>query len=141
MTDDLYRQAILQVARDAVGAGGLEEPDARVIVDNPICGDRIVMEVRMADGTIEALAHKVRGCVLCQAAASLIGANAAGVDKDSADTVLESVAAMLTGTGAPPSGRWQDVAIFAPVAAHKSRHECVLLPFEALRRALEAADR
>jgi nitrogen fixation NifU-like protein len=41
--------------------------------------------------------------------------------------------------GAPEAaGRsWPELAAFAPVHAHKSRHECVLLPFEALIRALD----
>ena len=30
---------------------------------------------------------------------------------------------------------WPELAAFAPVHAHKSRHECVLLPFEALYQA------
>ena len=141
MTDDLYRQAILEKAREAVGAGSLESPDARVVVENPVCGDRIVMEIRIADGTIAALAYKVRGCVLCQAAASLIGSCAVGADRDTVDAVGDAVAAIMEGTGEPPSGLWQDLAIFTSVAAHKSRHQCVLLPFEALRRAFDAAAR
>jgi NifU-like protein involved in Fe-S cluster formation len=30
--------------------------------------------------------------------------------------------------------------VFAPVHAHKSRHDCVLLPFEALTRALDQVE-
>jgi hypothetical protein len=36
---------------------------------------------------------------------------------------------------------WPELAAFAPVHAHKSRHECVLLPFEALIRALDQVER
>jgi nitrogen fixation protein NifU and related proteins len=35
---------------------------------------------------------------------------------------------------------WPELAAFAPVHAHKSRHECVLLPFEALIRALDQVE-
>jgi len=140
MTDDLYKQAILANAKAATGDGSLDEPDARVVVENPVCGDRIVLEIRMAEGKIAALAHKVRGCVLCQAAASVVGAHAAGADREAAEGVFGAVSAMLAGTGTPPaSGPWKDIAIFAPVAAQKSRHHCVLLPFEALRRAVGEA--
>jgi nitrogen fixation NifU-like protein len=32
---------------------------------------------------------------------------------------------------------WPELAAFAPVHAHKSRHDCVLLPFAALTQALD----
>jgi hypothetical protein len=35
---------------------------------------------------------------------------------------------------------WPELAAFVPVHAHKSRHECVLLPFEALIRTLDRVE-
>jgi nitrogen fixation protein NifU and related proteins len=34
---------------------------------------------------------------------------------------------------------WPELAAFEPVHRHKSRHDCVLLPFDALTQALEQA--
>jgi nitrogen fixation NifU-like protein len=135
----LHRKSILARAKDATGAGELENPDARAVVDNPVCGDRITLEIRMEGDAIESLAHKVRGCMLCQAAASLVGAHAPGCSRSEIDAVRQTLAAMLEGTIEPPAGRWRDLSIFAPVAEHKHRRHCVLLPFEALHRALDAA--
>ena len=139
MTAALYQQSILAQAKAAAGAGELEDLDARVVADNPVCGDRITMDIRMDGDIIDSLAHTVRGCVLCQAAASLIGARARGCSRAEIDDVRRSVAAVLNGTGGPPSGKWRDIGIFAPVAVHRHRHHCVLLPFEALHRVLDAA--
>lgn len=139
MTAARYQQAILARAKDATGAGELEHPHARVVADNPVCGDRVAMDIRLAGDAIESLAHNVRGCVLCQAAASVIGAQAPDCSRAEIDAVRRTIAAMLDGTGEPPSGRWRDLAIFMPVAAQRHRHHCVLLPFEALHRALDAA--
>lgn len=135
----LYQKAILAHAKEAVGAGTLDDADARVTVDNPLCGDRITMEVRMSDGTVDAVAYKVRGCVLCQAAASVIAARAPGSTPAELATVQDDIRTMLKDGGTLPPGAWDDLSVFAPVAGHKSRHECVLLPFEALRRALDEA--
>ena len=44
------------------------------------------------------------------------------------------------GSGAP-GGDWSDYAALEPVRAHKSRHECVMLPLRALLAALAAGDR
>ena len=78
MSDDLYHQAILDLARRATGHGRLEAPQASVRVDNPLCGDRVTLDLDLVDGRVSAVAHQVRGCLLCQAAAAVIGARAPG---------------------------------------------------------------
>lgn len=136
MNDDLYQQALLDLARAAHGAGTLPSPDGTALRDSPLCGDRVRIEVTLAGGRIEALAHDVRGCLLCQAAASLLGLRGAGLDAAQAGMLREQVAAMLAGQ-APPAG-WPELALFAPVRPHRNRHGCVLLPFEALLAALDS---
>ena len=136
MSEDLYQQAILDFARAAKGAGRLADADASVTLDNPLCGDRVTIDVRVTDGRLEAVGHRVRGCALCEAAASVIGGTAAGRGVDELRAVYQAVAAMLAADAAPP---WPDLAAFDPVRAYKSRHECVLLPFEAFDEALGAA--
>ena len=133
----LYHDAIMRLAREATGAGQLDSPGASVELDNPLCGDRVAVEVRVDAGRLVALAHRVRGCVLCQAAASYLGRAAPGCDA-AALTVGRAQLAALLAKGAPiPAGRWEGASVFAPVAQAKSRHRCVLLPFEALAEALE----
>ena len=95
----------------------------------------------MDGGAVAAVAHKVRGCALCKAAASVIGARAPGQSAEDLRAVAAATAAMLTASGPePPDGPWRDIAAFRPVAARKSRHDCVLLPFQALLKALDKAD-
>ncbi|MCK5622914.1 MAG: iron-sulfur cluster assembly scaffold protein [Alphaproteobacteria bacterium] len=140
MNDDLYQKAILGKAREATGAGTMEEPDAHVTVDNPVCGDRVTMEIRLSDNGVAAVAHKVRGCLLCEAAASVIGANAPGATRAEIAAAREAVTALIEDGVEIPADGWSELSIFQPVTAHKSRYNCVLLPFEALSRALKAAD-
>lgn len=140
MNDDLYQKAILGKAREANGAGTLEEADASVTVDNPVCGDRVTMELRMEDGHVGAVAHKVRGCLLCEAAASVIGANAPGSSVAEIAAARDAVTALLKEGAEIPPDSWCDLVIFSPVTEHKSRHYCVLLPFEAFDRALAEAE-
>ncbi|HEM45675.1 MAG TPA: iron-sulfur cluster assembly scaffold protein [Alphaproteobacteria bacterium] len=139
MPRELYQDAILARAREATGAGTLDDADAIVTVHNPLCGDRITLALRKSDGTVAEVRHEVRGCVLCQAAASIIAARAPGRGRRDLVAIEAAVRGMLADGGALPPEAWTDLSIFAPVAAHKSRHECVLLPFEALHRALDAA--
>jgi nitrogen fixation protein NifU and related proteins len=144
MRDDLYHQAILDLAREATGHGRLEAPQVSVKVDNPLCGDRVTLDLEMADGRVGALSHQVRGCLLCQAAATVLGARAPGESAAALRATTERLLRLIVdGTGAAEGaaapGLWPELAAFAPVHRHKSRHECVLLPFVALVRALEQA--
>lgn len=140
MPDKLYQQAILGKAREAAGAGALADADAQVTLNNPVCGDRITLDVAIADGHVSAVAHKVRGCLLCEAAASVIGERAPGASFEEISANRAAIEALIHEGNAPGDDAWAELEIFAPVTEHKSRHHCVLLPFEALTRALEEAD-
>ena len=139
MRDDLYHQAILELARKAREASRLEAPQASVTVDNPLCGDRITLDLSLRDGRVGEVGHKVRGCLLCQAAAVVIGERAPGGTADELRAVARDLGEAIVKTPDAAGKRWPELAAFAPVHPHKSRHECVMLPFEALTRALDQA--
>ena len=144
MRDDLYHQAILDLAREATGHGRLQAPQVSIRVDNPLCGDRVTLDLELQDGRVSALGHQVRGCLLCQAAAAVIGARAPGQTAVALRENTERLRQLIVDGpgaegGAAIDGLWPELAVFAPVHRYKSRHECVLLPFTALGRALEQA--
>ena len=134
----MYHEAIKALATAATGHGTLASPDGRALVDNPLCGDRVEMEVSITEGRVAALAHQVRGCLLCCAAASAIGKRALGADLAEIERASMGVSEMLE-TQAPPPAGWQELDAFVPVHGHRSRYRCVQLPFEALLAALRAA--
>lgn len=138
-SDELYHDALVELARAATGAGTLESPAASATRDNPLCGDRVTFEVRLVDGRIAALAHRVRGCVLCQAAASFLGRVGPGATAGELRAAREALAALLEGVPLPP-GAASGLGVFEPVGSVKSRHACVLLPFDALADAVAGAE-
>ena len=135
MSEALYQQAIKDLARAAHGAGRLAAADGKALLDNPFCGDRVAVEIARRDGRIAAIAHETRGCLLCRAAASILGLRAVGHDAAGIAAAQAALRALLAGAGAAPSG-WPEFAVFVPARAHSSRHGCVLLPFAALAVAL-----
>ena len=139
MSLDLYHRAILEAAAAAVGAGELSSPHGRARIDNPLCGDRIDFEVRTSGARVSALAHRVRGCVLCEAAASVIGESAIGASAGEVAAVRGKVAAMLEGACEHFEPPWEALRIFVPARGFRSRHECVTLAFDALAAALSDA--
>jgi len=140
--EELYQQAIKTLAQEATGRGRLEPPAAHVRLENPLCGDRVDMYVRLEGGRVAALAHEVKGCLLCRAAAAAIGRRAPGARPEEIERVAAHLAEALE-RGAATQGEtgWEELAAFAPVHGHRSRYGCVLLPFKALAAAVGFARR
>jgi nitrogen fixation NifU-like protein len=137
--EDLYQEALVRLARERCGDGRLEGPAGVATLDSPLCGDRVTVEVRLAGGRIEALAHRVLGCVLCQASASLLGRGATGRTPAEVAAARQGLEALL-GRGQPIEEQpFGGLSVFAPVGAVPSRHACVLLPFDALQAAIAEA--
>ena len=140
MSDELYHQAILELAKRARQWRRLETPDASATVDNPLCGDRVTLDLNLANGRVSEVGHKVRGCLLCQAAAAVIETQAPGEPPAALRQVAEKLADAIASAPEQTGDLWPELKVFAPVHAHRSRHECVLLPFEALVKALDQID-
>lgn len=134
MSESLYQQAILDLSRAAHAAGRLVDPTVSVTIHNPLCGDRVTLDLRLGDGLVRGLGHRVRGCALCEAAASAIGKHASGATPTQLRQSGEEIAALIAGQDLNPV--WPELLAFRPVRDFKSRHRCVLLPFEALAQAL-----
>ena len=97
MSEALYHDAILALAKDRTHAGRLDAPARTGTLDNPLCGDRVTLDIELGDdGTIRRIRHFVRGCALCQAsaaalAAALEGRTAADLDAHMATNVRAPV--------------------------------------------------
>ena len=141
--EKLYQEAIKGHAKRGCRKGRLKSPDASATVDNPLCGDRVTVDINIEDGRVSELGHHVRGCLLCEAAASVIGCNAVGETPAALRAARATAERLLRGDGGAANGEaagsWPAIADFTPVRNFKSRHECVLLPFEALAKALDEA--
>ena len=136
MSEALYHKALVDRARAGFGKGRLPDATSSATVDNPLCGDRVTLDLAVQDGRIAAIGHHVRGCLLCEAAAATIAEYGRGADQATLDAMSAAARALMAEGTLDP--RWQCLEIFRPVHGAKSRRECVLLPFEALKRAASA---
>jgi len=136
VSEALYHKALVDRARAGFGKGRLPDATSSATVDNPLCGDRVTLDLAVQDGRIAAIGHHVRGCLLCEAAAATIAEYGRGADQATLDAMSAAARALMAEGTLDP--RWQCLEIFRPVHGAKSRRECVLLPFEALKRAASA---
>ena len=70
--DDMYREVILDHYKHPHNAGTLEHPDVSHEDNNPLCGDRIRIDLQIADGIVTDVRFQGRGCAISQASASLL---------------------------------------------------------------------
>lgn len=134
MNDQLYQDRIVALAKAKTGSGKLAAPTRSARRDNPLCGDRVTIDVRLdGEGRIAEIAHQVRGCLLCQASASALSSVAVGRDKAGVDAIRHDAERAIGREEGETSTLF---SAFRPVKSHKSRQECVMLPIEALADAL-----
>ena len=84
---DMYRQQILDHYKSPRNYGQLEDPTFTHVGENPMCGDEIRMDVRLADDgdddeVIERVAFSGDGCAISQAAASMLSTELPGTTID-----------------------------------------------------------
>jgi NifU-like protein involved in Fe-S cluster formation len=138
MSDPLYRKEILRLAADADGAGRLSAPHATATAHNPVCGDKVTVDLSVdTDGRVTAMAHDTKACVLAQASASVLGRSLAGTRREDVEALANAIAAMLVTKAPPPSPPFDAYAAFDGAVEHRTRHRCVLLPVEAVLAAFE----
>jgi nitrogen fixation protein NifU and related proteins len=82
--DDLYRDYILEHSRRPHNFGVLASPSASHEGANPLCGDRITMQLGIRDGKVAEVAFTGRGCAISQASASLLTDEVKGMTVDEA---------------------------------------------------------
>jgi nitrogen fixation NifU-like protein len=140
----LYKAALLRYAKDETHAGALAGADARATRNNPLCGDRVTLHVRMApqrDARIAAVAHEVKGCAICKASAAILAEAVPGRTAAEARALYAALEAMLGATdldaraGGPES---DPLAPLRGVRLFRGRRRCATLPWEALDAALTA---
>ena len=137
MLNDVYNRRILELAGTIPRIGRLEAPDASATAHSKLCGSTVTIDLKMDGDTVTDFAHDVKACALGQASSSIMARNVVGAKADELRDLRETVRRMLKENGAPPSGKWADVAVLEPVRDYKARHASTLLTFDAVVSAID----
>lgn len=136
MLDDLYREVILDHYRSPHHRGQLAGPDLVARGNNPVCGDEVTVQVRLADGTIAEVWTMGNGCSISQASASIMTGGVEGKTLDEALELVGEVEGMMRGKGAPEGEGLDDLVALEGVKKFPARVKCALLGWEALKEAI-----
>jgi nitrogen fixation NifU-like protein len=120
MRMDAYPVKILEHAKRPRLFGRMSHPDLGCEVVNPLCGDRIRVELRLAGGdTVDDIRFSGEMCAIARASASILLSSLAGMTAVAISDVSDE--RVLTALG-------------GPIASH--RRPCALLPLLALKGAI-----
>ena len=122
--DDLYREQIIDRYKNPQMRGELDPHDYTYEDDNPLCGDRIRIDLRVdGQGRITEAAFSGTGCAISQAAADLLVESVVGKS-------LEDVKAL---------GK-QDILGMLGIELGPVRLKCALLSLKVLKAGVYGVD-
>lgn len=141
---DLYQEVILDHGRRPRHAKRLDAFDATAKGDNPMCGDRVQVWVKLDADTIDRVGFEARGCAISVASADLMAETVQSRDKADTKALFEAFRTMArTGTCPACAAQLADpmerLAPLSGVHEYPSRVKCATLPWHALIAALDGA--
>jgi NifU-like protein involved in Fe-S cluster formation len=132
MLNEVYNRRILELAGNIPRLGRLADADASATAHSKLCGSTVTVDLKMAGDEVTDFAHDVKACALGQASSSIMAHNIVGARAQELRDLRETVRRMLKENGAPPEGKWSDIAVLEPVRDYKARHASTLLTFDAV---------
>ena len=142
---DLYQEVILDHAKNPRNFGPGAADDRKVVGHNPLCGDKLVLAVRVEDGTVTDAHFQGEGCAISKASASLMTESLKGKSVKEAEALYEGFHELVTGepldaaSGAKLENAQEQLgklAVFAGVAEYPARVKCASLAWHVLHAAL-----
>ncbi len=72
MSDDIYREIILDHYRNPRNKGKIENPDVTIHDSNPLCGDELDLFLKVDNDNVKDIKFDGKGCAICLASASML---------------------------------------------------------------------
>jgi nitrogen fixation NifU-like protein len=139
---ELYQEVILDHSKRPRNFGRLEGVTHQADGDNPLCGDRIHVELEMENGIVKGVAFDGEGCAISTASASLMTESLKGKTLEEAQALFHRMHETCTGQAEPGSEDQAPVelgklAVFEGVQQYPLRVKCATLAWHTMRNALD----
>jgi nitrogen fixation NifU-like protein len=142
----LYQEAILLHHRAPRHATALSAPTHSGAGNNPLCGDRVSLTLRVVEGRLLEAGCEVKGCAICRAAGSMMTEAIVGLELTEVASLSQRFLLALAATppaaeeplGAPAEAAddWGPLAALLEARRFPNRRRCASLSWEVLARAL-----
>lgn len=139
LTDELYRETILDHYHHPRHQGCITDPSVRIEGNNPLCGDEVTLYMTVKDGAISDLKLEAKGCSINMASGSMMSEAVHGQDIDKARQVIDTFKKMMLEKEAISlPEELEDLEALEGVKKYPVRIKCALLPWNTLLEAIDA---
>ncbi len=139
LTDDLYREIILEHFKNPRNHGHLESPDLIAQGANPFCGDELEVTVALEGQRIREIRTQGKGCSISQAAASMMTDAVKGKSLEEAERLsLQFKGVMLKDQPMDFPEELEDLESLEGVKKYPVRIKCAILSWNTLLEGIQA---
>jgi nitrogen fixation protein NifU and related proteins len=137
----LYQDLILDHNRAPQNFRRMADANRKAEGNNPLCGDRLTIWLRMDDGVIQDVAFQGAGCAISKASASLMTSAVKGKTRAEAEALFERFRRLVSGSlGAEEAQSLGKLVVFSGLSEFPIRVKCASLSWHALKAALDEPD-
>ena len=136
---ELYQSIILDHNRRPRNYGALAEATNRAEGRNPLCGDEVTVELKVAADTIDDIHFCAEGCAVSRASASIMTQAVKGKSREEVDALFTRFHELVTGKFSPDEQEARalgEMAAFSGVSRFPVRVKCASMPWHTLQAAL-----
>ena len=139
---ELYQSVILDHNRAPRNYRVMEDANRSAEGNNPLCGDRLTVWLRLEGDLIADAAFQGSGCAISRASASLMTGAVKGKSRGEAEALFERFRGLITGTLGPEEAETLGkLAVFSGISEFPVRVKCASLAWHAMKAALNQPDR
>jgi len=132
--DQLYRQVIMDHYKNPRNKGSLEDGSFTIDMNNPTCGDRIHLTLKVEDGIVQDAKFDGEGCSISMASASRMTQAVKGKEIDEALKLSKIFSDMMQGNDYDDDVDLGDIEALQGVAKFPARIKCATLAWKAMEK-------
>ncbi|KQU20374.1 nitrogen fixation protein NifU [Bacillus sp. Leaf13] len=135
--DTLYRQVIMDHYKKPRNKGMLEDGSMTIDMNNPTCGDRIRLTMKIEDGKVSDVKFDGDGCSISMSSASMMTQAIKGKDVDTALAMSQTFSLMIQGKEYNDEIDLGDIEALQGVSKFPARIKCATLAWKAMEKGLK----
>lgn len=136
--DQLYRSVIMDHYKKPRNKGSLDENNVTIDMNNPTCGDRIHLTLKINDGLVEDAKFDGEGCSISMSSASMMTEVIKGKKVDDALQLADIFSKMMLGEDYGDKYDLGDVEALQGVSKFPARIKCATLAWKAMEKGVQA---
>lgn len=137
---DLYQEVILDHNRRPRNFGTLPDANRSAEGNNPLCGDRVTVYLRVEDDRVRGISFQGSGCAISTASASLMTEALQGKTVAEAHALFDGFHTLVTRGTDGDAAELGKLAVFTGVREFPIRVKCATLPWHTFEAALAQQD-